>query len=206
MADAKVMACIPSTGTWHADMGLSLARLAMYDPRIVAIRSTQGTLLPHSRETLVEDAAEAGVSHILWLDSDMVFPETVAERLLAHGLDIVGANYSTRRAPLRGTSHTETGRLQTTDASTGLQEVDGIGFGCLLMRVDVFKRVERPWFNVGWIKQDGKAPIVFGEDIYFCYKARKLGMKVWVDHDLSKEVGHIGERVFRHTDMEFHRA
>ena len=43
------------------------------------------------------------------------------------------------------------------------------------------------------VGQAGAVGIVEGEDVYFCTMARVHGFEVWVDHDLSKEVTHIGQ-------------
>jgi len=45
-----------------------------------------------------------------------------------------------------------------------------------------------------------------GEDIYFCKLAQAHGFKVWVDHDLSKDVKHIGKMEFTHDHAEACRA
>jgi hypothetical protein len=44
-----------------------------------------------------------------------------------------------------------------------------------------------------------------GEDIYFCKLAQANGMKVYVDHDLSKDVRHIGVMEFTHDHAEIDR-
>jgi hypothetical protein len=41
---------------------------------------------------------------------------------------------------------------------------------------------------------------MFGEDYYFCYKARQKGIRVWVDNDLTKEVFHIGRKEYKMED------
>jgi hypothetical protein len=37
-----------------------------------------------------------------------------------------------------------------------------------------------------------------GEDVFFCKKARELGHKIYIDHDVSHEIGHIGTFEFGH--------
>jgi hypothetical protein len=65
-----------------------------------------------------------------------------------------------------------------------LIDVDATGTGCLLFDMSVFDQVEMPWFKLDI--QDGK-PV--GEDIYFCSKARKAGVRISID--TSIEVGHL---------------
>jgi len=37
-----------------------------------------------------------------------------------------------------------------------------------------------------------------GEDWSLCNALHELGFKIWIDHDLSKEVGHLGEFEYTH--------
>ena len=41
-----------------------------------------------------------------------------------------------------------------------------------------------------------------GEDMYFCREAQKAGFKVYIDHDLSKQVRHIGVLEFMHEHVD----
>jgi GT2 family glycosyltransferase len=62
-----------------------------------------------------------------------------------------------------------------------LVEADAVGFGAVLIDTKVFQKVKRPWF----IAATGK-----GEDIQFCYEARKAGFKVYMD--TAAKIGHLG--------------
>jgi len=158
----------------------------------------KGTYVHTARESLCEEVLQAGYDFILWLDSDMRFPRDTLTRLLQHGKAMVGANYSTRGAPYRYVAietleneHAGEGRqLATTEESTGLAKVAAIGFGALLMRTTVLTSMleDRPWFFYEY----GDAGHV-GEDVFFCQKARKHDWEIYVDHDLSKLVAHIGQ-------------
>jgi hypothetical protein len=160
-----------------------------------------GTYVDQSRRELVAKAAPWGPTHFLWLDTDMTFPHTTVFRLLAHNKDIVGCNYTTRRFPPRpvtfkslpdvaGQGQKEA--LYTTDESTGLEEAAAIGFGVVLMKTAVLEKVGPPGFLTTYT--DG---VAMGEDVYFCQRAREAGFTIWVDHDLSKEIGHVGRVVLR---------
>ena len=63
--------------------------------------------------------------------------------------------------------------------------VDVLGFGAVLIRMDVFSRLDRPWFDTPY---NGQTHL--GEDVYFCQQANKADMTIWVDHDLSQHVRH----------------
>lgn len=156
------------------------------------------TYIHCGRELVLEAALKRGMSHLLWLDTDMSFPRDSALRLFAHGLPIVGANYLTRRqGSNKFTAQKDDGTpIETTEALTGLEEVGAVGFGCVLMQLDIVKRLHRPWFMHALNKHGGDV----GEDIVFCQHARAVGYSVFVDHDLSKEIGHVG--TYTHWTVE----
>jgi predicted SAM-dependent methyltransferase len=64
-------------------------------------------------------------------------------------------------------------------------EVDGIAMGCTLIRVEVFEKLEKPWFKTvddlsGFYDGINKAEM-WTEDLYFCAKVRDKGFKVFAD-------------------------
>jgi hypothetical protein len=58
--------------------------------------------------------------------------------------------------------------------------------------------MDAPWFHIPWNEKELKFDC--GEDIYFCRKARKAGHKIYLDHDLSKEIAHIGQYEFTYME------
>ena len=152
------------------------------------------SILPDGRHQLVKQARMAGATHILWFDTDMRFPKDTPQRLLAHNIPVVGANYPTRREPYRWTAFRGKQQVFTKPDSTGLEEVDHLGFGVLLTDISVFED-HGPWFANGW-QGEGENLQVVGEDVFFFRHIKNRGIKAYVDHDLSKQVGHVGEFTF----------
>ena len=147
-----------------------------------------GTYIQNLREGAAEAVLQSGASHILFIDSDMKFPEDTIERLLSHNKDIVAANYVQRVLQHKWTAMIN-GESLSSVGKTGLQEVDAIGMGVCLIKTNVFKQMKRPRFNMAWNDAGG---YYWGEDVSFCNSARELGFKIWIDHDLSQFVQHIG--------------
>lgn len=198
----KIAICTPSREMVHTGFAFDLANLvgdAVRHGHKVGVFNSPGTLIADQRMKLADEALAAGADYILWLDTDMRFPKDALSKLLKHGKDIVGANYVTRTIPVEPTAMRLKGdvweKVPTLDSNKGLEGVDGMGFGVMLTSTAIFKKMERPWFLVGY---SGVNSHFIGEDIYFCMKAGTLGFKVHVDHDLSKEVRHIGSLEFRH--------
>lgn len=66
---------------------------------------------------------------------------------------------------------------------------NGLGMGFTLFRMDVFDRVEAPWFKTlqDWSQDEGARMMT--QDLYFFENARKAGLKVGCD--LRCPVGHF---------------
>lgn len=152
-----------------------------------------------NRHNLVRSAQKLKSSHILWLDDDMTFPPDTLERLLKHKLPIVGANCTTRALPIIPVAVKNNERIPSAGKS-GVERIDQVGLAVMLTETSVFDRVPLPWFLMEW---DQQYPDTYcSEDMYFCRKAKKAGFQVAIDHDLSQQIGHIGEIEFDHSMID----
>lgn len=143
-----------------------------------------------------KDGSATDVTHILWVDDDMTFPPDALLHLLSLNVPFVGANYSRRKFPLEPVAikTIEPGKkLYTTDESTGLEQVEALGFGLCMIRRDVVDAIEFPWCETHY---DRVKKRWVGEDVDFCQKAATAGFPPFVDHDLSKQVTHMGNMAF----------
>ena len=154
----------------------------------------QSTILLSQREKLAKQALAINSDYALWLDSDMMFPSTTAMRLMGHNVDIVCSNYMKRSVPLQTVAYPERGNWENwlpLEGDQELQEVEGVGMGCMLMKTEILKKIPRPYFNFEFYDGDWH-----GEDFYFQGKLRKAGYKILVDMNLSFQVRHIGQWAF----------
>jgi hypothetical protein len=165
----------------------------------VTVGFVASTYIHVGREWFLEASIKQGATHVLWLDTDMSVPPETAILLAMHDTPIVGCNYVVRQASGLFTAQGEDGtRIATTETSTGLEAVGAIGFGCVLMRVDVVADLGRPWFRHGLNGHGGD----IGEDIMLCRSLRAAGHQIYIDHDLSKQIGHIGQHTYRTIQAE----
>lgn len=184
----------------HADFAVSLVVLTLSSRINITLIPAESALNMHNREAATKQARSDDCTHVLFLDSDMTFPADTIARLLAHDKDIVGCTYARRIHP-----HTALGRLM--DVHDGkLQEAIELPSGCLMIRTDVFDKLEAPYFRcqpyptldplpeamAGFDVTGYEAPGTMSEDYYFCQAARRAGFKVWADMEMSKELTHIG--------------
>lgn len=151
-------------------------------------------LVSANRIFLAEQAKKENRSHIIWVDDDMVFPNDAFARLLRHKKPIIAANYTTRSIPPLPHAVTDGQRVPSL-GKTGLEAVHHTGMGLMLTAVKVFRKIGEPYFHLGWAP---KAREVIGEDVWFCRLCRQAGYDIWIDHDLSNEVAHLGSIAFTH--------
>jgi hypothetical protein len=151
----------------------------------------EGSLLSSNRESAVEDALKTGSDYVLFLDDDMTFSPAVLERLLSWDVPIVGVNYPRRNLPIQWTS-----TVPTTEESNGIEAVEHMGFGISLFNSVVFRNVPQPWFEQKYNPETKK---YIGEDVGFFRKCAEYGYLIFVDHDASKVVGHIGNYTYSYA-------
>ena len=202
----------PTTGNCRIEYAQSLARLIMYFAQVQVFEgeaeqalypdAVSGSGISENYERMVErhlENTDPRWTHFLSLEDDMGFPPDALHRLARHRLDIVGANYPTNKGPRQKfTAVGMAGRCETRENSTGLEEAKLMPQGVTLIRREVFEAMPRPWFLVGW-NQERRQHV--HQDYYFSNEARKHGFRIWVDHDLSKDVTHVGPYNYTYRDV-----
>ncbi len=152
-----------------------------------------------NRNMLVATAIEQGSTHLMFVDADMLFPPDGIMRLLKHNKDIVAANYNVRVDPQSNDAGGPTVKMMVDGvvvSMTGdgvpdsLFKCYGLGTGFMLIKLDVFKKLKKPWFK----SVQDKNLVHTTEDIYFCQQANKAGIKIYCDPTIK--MGHIGSTVF----------
>lgn len=208
----RVLIAIPAGPTVHAAFAVCLERLLLYTsqncPDVgLSVAVQQGSLIAWNRAQLVARAHVEGAAAILWLDSDTIFPPDALQRLLAHELPFVAANYPTRKDPPVPEALDENGRrIATRPSSTGLERCDLVGFGCALERMAALREVVtklgiRQSMDLSAVRQSARFNAL-GEDYYHRLLLAAAGIPRYVDHDLSQHVGHIGKRTYWSADVD----
>ena len=181
----------------HTEYCVSLSLMLLHtlaQPEInlekLTVQTYGCSIIPHSRNVLAAAALELGVTHTLWIDADMGFPKDMLLRFLTRDEEIIGINAMMRRPPyLNCAQKTPREPLVTNPESTGLEIVHRTGFGVMWIATDVFRKVGMPLFNLEYQHDTG---VFRGEDYFFCESAKKAGYEIYVDHDLSKQIQHLG--------------
>ena len=198
--------CIPTRETVHSAFAYDLCLLASHwyargpSGLTMNLHMVNGTLIADQRQKLAMMAIQHNADYALFLDSDMRVPRDLPMRLMAHDKDVVACNYSTRRMPAKTVAWSDFSMQEfvTSHDRNGLEPVDAVGMGAMLIKTDVLRKLPQPWFQVVYSKS---AQAFIGEDIYFCQLAKAHGVTVHVDHDASKLVRHIGSLEFSHDHV-----
>lgn len=142
---------------------------------------------------LIADWTVKGFDYLFAVDHDMTFPPDTLARLLAADKPAISAVYRQRN---------ENQVLEVHDFSfrnipwenlkgKGVVEVGSFGFGCALIKKQVFVDIGYPQFYYHHALDHKDT---FSEDLDFCRKARDKGHSLWVDTSIT--CGHIGKRTF----------
>ena len=208
----KLALCIPSAGMWHADFGMSLSQLCVFiatklfengQDRQVIVLDKRTSMLPRSRQECLEDALLQDCTHALLLDSDQSFPHDTAHRLMAWKKPIVACNIAVKTNPSFPTARARGATcfgvpITSEEPKTGLEKVWRIGCGVMLIDLSILAGIPKPWFEICYSVKNNQ---YIGEDWYFVGKAEAAGHDVYIDHDLSRQIGHIGNFNFTYVNI-----
>lgn len=197
----KILIAVPCMDQLPAQFAHSLATLTSYgiEDTQISIWFNLGSLIYTSRDQIAKKALLDEADLVMWFDSDMVFNPDTLKKMLEHidnGADFVTGIYYRRTAPFSPVAFktmelNEDGTAFTWDEfdkiPDGLFEVGACGFGCVLMKSEIFVAVFSKFGQMF-------TPIAnCGEDIAFCWRARQCGYKILADPSIG--LGHVGHTV-----------
>lgn len=114
---------------------------------------------------------------------DHTYPRDILQTLWNHNKPVVAAMYRSRQKKARPyiiAKDDENGYSYITDYPTDkLFEVDSVGVGAMLVRREVFDKIDKPFI----VNAEN------GVDVSLCRNIRKNGFKVWIDPQIK--VGHL---------------
>lgn len=147
-----------------------------------------------ARERIAEEAVAQDMDYLFMIDDDMITETDIFENLYKHNVDICAGLAFTRSAPHspviyevnKGYDSIEKKKYYINHTLISypkdtLVKCDAVGFGGVLIKIDVLKNTPTPWF----MTTSGA-----GEDIHFCHRAGEYGHKVYMD--TATKMGHLG--------------
>jgi len=204
----KILIAVPCMDMVSARFAQCLATLKKIGQ--CAVSFYIGSLVYDSRNKLASLAVQMEADYILWLDSDMVFPPDLLERMMAvlderKDIDVLSGLYFRRAKPFspvlfQKLEVNEQGALEFEDASDipeEIFEIAGCGFGCVLMRTECLIDIASKEGGGVWFTPINNA----GEDLAFCLRARQNGYKICCDPSI-----HCGHMAYTAVTKEFYEA
>lgn len=179
---------IPTRDSIGIDTVVSLINILASSRHATQVIFQKGCYIHENRKTLVYEAKKHRATHLFFMDSDMVIPGDILNRLMFLDKDVVGAAYNQRGIPLRSTVTMAEGSplMEPSELGKDPFKCFSVGTGAMLINISVFSRIEKPWFFFE-PHDDGD----MGEDVWFCRQVKRAGMEVWCDP--LPDIKHIGD-------------
>ena len=167
-----------------------------------------------ARNRIAQKTLDGGYDYVLMVDNDVTPPSDALVNLLSHNVDFVSGFYMHRNAdnepvdrtcacklkdpsgfdyfnyPLES-EYTRQELAEMRENGEHLLEIHGGGMGCALVSRRVFERLRYPWFD--WVNYDNADRAMLSEDLYFCEKMRKKGIKRYADTRVA--CGHMFRKI-----------
>ena len=186
----KLLIAIPTLDYVHVEFVKSLMKLQkLLTERKVdhEIKIQSGTLVYLAREELTAYALGYEFTHVLWIDSDMVFEEDAFDDLYETGKDFVSGIFHARRAGHQSCifkNLTPPERYKYDEYPFDTFKIKGCGMAFTLISTDILLKVKQEYGTCYTPMQS------FGEDLAFCKRVDELGIDMWCEPTVR--VGHIG--------------
>lgn len=194
----RVLVAVPTYESIRPETFKSIYGLDRPDGCEVLFDYVRGYGAARARNLIAEETLRCGFDAVLMVDSDIVVPSGALGMLLEGSSPVVLGCYP-RRGEDGGTEvflpgqrdFTDANRVMAQDLPNGRFSAKGGGMGCALVRADVFRSVQRPWFR--YVEYDDGA--VLSEDNYFCDLCTRNGIPIEADGRVR--CGHVGSREWR---------
>jgi len=186
----KLLIAVPTGGQPARQFLDALAALQLPDAVTAADRVVwSGNFVAAQREMIARDAVRLGAQYLAMLDDDIIAPTDALVRLAQVLEDderaaVAGALYYSRdgarpMAVARWDSSDTTSAAIPSYAADAATVVDGVGFGCVLVRVAALQELTLPYF-AAHLFVDPVARVVrqCDEDYLLCERLRGAGWRI----------------------------
>lgn len=180
--------------------------------RHIYLKTRMGdSAIGRARNGLTREFLESDCSHLLFIDSDLVFSMDHVEQIMSHDEDIVGGFYVKKNegpvqfvCNLNADSKNERndGLMSTNYVGTGFLRISRKVFEVMIQEfgkdiwyiVDQTKLKEYDFWHMGVYQYPDGSRRWLSEDWWFCQRAMDIGFKIWIDRAVL--LGHSGNAVY----------
>lgn len=186
MKRTKVMLGLPTMGSLHTHLVLVIlswmhSMTKRNDMSLTIYPTVAVQPVDNARNEIVRTFLEGDSTHLLFIDSDTVPPLDAIDKLLALDAPIATAitpivDYDEDQKIFYRKWNVVDMNDKHVAPNTGIVEAKGAGSSCILIRRDVFEKMESPWYRFLY-----QGDLIMSEDTHFTAKARALGFKTIAD-------------------------
>lgn len=163
----KIFIGIPNTGTLRTELADWLMK------QKATIFMPQAKPHDHCRNIIVREFLKTDCDFLLMVDSDVVPPLNVLD-MVENNVDVCSAHVSTFNGeiiPVGMTKNKEGYHHDFKHSELGLHKVDAVGTGCILIKREVFAKIDKPYFR---FKYDEDGILTNGEDFDFSERVKEV--------------------------------
>lgn len=189
----KVLIGLPTMGNIHILLSITIMSWiteAHSDSRVnLSVYPTMSVVpVDRARVQIVDEFMKSDCTHLLFIDSDTIPPQTALYDLLKHDKPVVSA----LTPIIEHNDHTKqwykkwncvNGKDEHVKPNQGLVPIKGAGSSCILIRRDVFEKIEKPYYSFLYKDDNGK-DVEVSEDIHFIIKCLQKGIECFADTDI----------------------
>jgi GT2 family glycosyltransferase len=195
----KILIAVPTFENIYPDTFKSIYDLDT-DGHEVVFEYVRGYDCATARNRIAQIAIDKNVDYVLMVDNDVVLPKEVLKWLTDNLKDVCLGYYAHRDSDniYRGRTcicklYDENGKkhfnypLESEYTAKEFAElkksgqykvqIHGGGMGCALIKTDVFKTIEYPWYD--WVNYKHRG--MLSEDLYFCEQCKKHNIPIYTD-------------------------
>ena len=183
----RVFVTVPNTGGLHKTTAFVLLRLQLDTRYRLRIAMPTDVPLENNQHHIIKDFLAGGEDYWLSIDSDTAPIQNPLD-LVELDKDIVGLPYpiwhyteKPGERPIYWAAYDyveEKGAYREHEPKSGLQRVDAIGGGAMLIARRVFEHAEMQ-YGAFARTLNGDGTVEKGNDIAFCERARAAGFEIW---------------------------
>lgn len=212
--DINLCVGLPVYGGYHAHFVPGLLDLVRRPPCSLRIAPMVGdSLVSRARNRIAAKFLQSDCTHLLFLDTDLIFSAEQIERLIAHRKPFLIGLYPKKQETLAWVCNTRA-EFPPRDPETGLQRILYGGTGCMLIAREVFEAIIAKFPDLSYQPDDGEpdGPLYdffkvgvhedpatgrrryLSEDWFFCQLAADAGYELYADtHVILK---HCGDAIY----------
>jgi FkbM family methyltransferase len=196
MPKKRILIAVPTARNIEVETFKSIYDLTVPDGYDTEFQYFYGYQIDQIRNLIGEWAKH--YDYLFSVDSDIILPKDTLVRMLSADKDMISGLYIQRKPGqhiLELYQDSARGGVENIPYAAiknrGVIPVAGCGFGCVLIKADIFRKMPYPHFVYQSAIDHANT---LSEDIYFCNKARSLGYTIWADTSIQCE--HIGSTKF----------